>query len=61
MMPRLSSPTRALPAAKTRTASIRSDSVGGVARGAGGGRMEKVVVVVDSGTTKLISYEPVLG
>jgi hypothetical protein len=50
MIPTESRATMALAAARTRTASIFSSIVAGVSRGAGGGRIEKEVVVVDSGT-----------
>jgi hypothetical protein len=48
-------PTRTLPAARTRTASIFSSFVGGTSRGGGAGRIEKEVVVFESGTAQVSS------
>lgn len=55
--PSTSNATRAFPAARTRTASTFSDSVAGVKRGGGVGRMEKEVVVCESGTGGLAQDE----
>ena len=54
MTPTVISPTSAFPAAKTRTASILSTSVGGTSLGGGEGRMEKLVMVEDSGTGRVV-------
>lgn len=40
----------AFPADKTRRDSIRSSSDGAISRGGGEGKIEKVVLVLDSGT-----------